>query len=295
MSYLQAEPEILKACCAAAYDHEAVRVLVGDTLHPGGAQLTDRLGRILNLEPDARVLDVASGRGDGAMALAARFGCRVVGLDYGQRNVDAATNEARARGLIERVAFYCGDAEKLPFANETFDAVICECALCTFPDKPAAASEFARVLKPGGRVGISDLTRSGPLPPELESVAAWIACIADARPVEDYKALLAGAGLAVGETEAHDGALIDFIEAIRSRLFATEVMVGLKKLELPGIDLAPVKDIVRCALAAARSGVLGYAIVTASKTGGQPQGTTLTPFQKATLPAMFAAAGLGLG
>jgi arsenite methyltransferase len=202
--------------------------------------------------------------------LAARFGCQVVGLDYGRRNVEAATKEARARGLTERVAFYCGDAERLPFASGTFDAVICECALCTFPDKPTAASEFARVLKPGGRVGISDLTRSGALPPELEGPAAWIACIADARPVGDYQALLAGAGLALGITESHDGALVDFVAAIRSRLFATEIMIGLKKLELPGIDLMLVKDIVRQAYAAAKSGILGYAIVTAAKDAGPP-------------------------
>lgn len=153
----------------------------------------------------------------------------------------------------------------MPFADGTFDAVICECALCTFPDKPTAADEVARVLKSGGRVGISDLTRSGPLPPELEGVAAWIACVADARPLDEYRALLAGAGLVVGVTESHDGALVDFVAAIRSRLFATEIMVGLKKLELPGIDLILVKDIVRHAYAAAKSGTLGYAIVTAAK------------------------------
>lgn len=248
-----------------AYDHDAVRILIGDALHPGGAQLTERLGRILDLGPDTLVLDVASGRGDGALVLAARFGCEIVGLDFGRRNVEAATNEATKRGLADKVAFYCGDAERLPFADASFDAVVCECALCTFPDKPTAAAEFARVLKPGGRVGISDLTRSGSLPGELESVAAWIACVADARPLDEYRALLAGAGLAVGETEAHDGALVDFVEAIRSRLFATEIMVGLKKLELPGIDLVLVKDIVRHAYAAAKSGALGYAIVTAAK------------------------------
>lgn len=272
MTALEADPETLKQCCAAAYDHDAVRVLVGDALHPGGAQLTERLGRLLNLAQTFRVLDVASGRGGGALVLADRFGCEVVGLDFGRRNVEAATNKASARGLADKVAFCCGDAERLPFADETFDAVICECSLCTFPDKPAAADEFARVLKPGGRVGISDLTRSGQLPPELEGVAAWIACVADARPVVDYQALLAGAGLAVGGAEAHDSALVDFIEAIRSRLFATEIMVGLKKLELPGIELAAVKDIVRCALAAAKSGTLGYAIVTAAKDAGPRAG-----------------------
>ena len=265
MNGLQASPETIKRCCAAAYDHEAVRILVGDALHPGGAQLTERLGRLLNLTQTSRVLDDASGRGDGALVLAARFGCEVVGLDYGQRNVEAATNEVRMRGLADKVAFYCGDAERLPFADGTFDAVVCECALCTFPDKPTAADEFARVLKSGGRVGISDLTRSGSPPRELEGVAAWIACVADARTLDEYRALLAGAGLAVGAVEEHDSALVDFVEAIRSRLFATEIMVGLKRVELRGIDLAMVKHIVRQAYAAAKSGTLGYAIVTAAK------------------------------
>jgi arsenite methyltransferase len=276
MNRPEASPETLKQCCAAAYDHDAVRILVGDALHPGGAQLTERLGRILNVGSVTRVLDVAAGRGDGALELAARFGCEVVGLDYGQRNVEAAKYRAGERGLADRVSFYCGDAERLPFADASFDAIVCECALCTFPDKPAAVAEFARVLKSGGRVGISDLTRSGPLPRELEGVAAWIACIADARPLDEYRALLADAGLAVGVTEEHDSALVDFVEAIRSRLFATEIMVGLKKVELPGIDLAMVKDIVRHVYAAAKSGTLGYAIVAAAKHAG-PSGAGVRP------------------
>jgi hypothetical protein len=110
------------------------------------------------------------------------------------------------------------------------------------------------------------------LPRELEGLEAWIACIADARPLEEYLALLALAGLNVGVTEQHDGALIDFVEQIRLRLFAADIMVGLKELELPGIDLAMVKDIVRHALAAAKSGVLGYAIVTATKAAGPRAG-----------------------
>jgi ubiquinone/menaquinone biosynthesis C-methylase UbiE len=258
-------PTTIKRCCAAAYDHDAVRILVGDPLHPGGAQLTERLGRILDMGPDTRVLDVAAGRGDGALELAARFGCEVVGLDYGPRNVETARHRAGERGVAYRVAFYCGDAERLPFADGSFDAIVCECALCTFPDKPSAVGEFARVLRPGGRVGLSDLTRRGPLPRELESLEAWIACVADARPIKDYHALLAGAGLVVGVTEEHDRVLIEFIERIRSRLLATEIMIGLKKVDLGGIDIAVVKDIARHALASARAGKLGYAIVTAKK------------------------------
>jgi hypothetical protein len=104
-----------------------------------------------------------------------------------------------------------------------------------------------------------------PSPPELEGVAAWIACVADARPLDEYRALLAGAGLVVGAVEEHDSELVDFVQAIRLRLFATEIMVGLKKVELPGIDLKLVKDVVRHAYAGAKSGTLGYAIVTAAK------------------------------
>lgn len=263
----EASPTIIKRCCAAAYDHDAVRILAGDQLHPGGARLTERLGRILNLGPGTRVLDVAAGQGTSALELAARFGCEVVGLDSGRRNVESARHQAAERGLADRVAFYCGDAERLPFADGQFDAIVCECALCMFPDKPAAVAEFSRVLRPGGWVGLSDLTRRGPLASELEGLAAWIACIADARRIEDYLALLAGAGLIAGITEEHDHALIEFVERIRSRLFAAEIMVGLKKVELPGVDLSIVKDIVRHALAAAKAGKLGYAIVTAKKGG----------------------------
>jgi arsenite methyltransferase len=267
-------PMTLKQCCAAAYDHEAVRLLVGDPLHPGGAKLTERLGRILNLGPQTRVLDVAAGRGASALTLAARFGCEVIGLDYSRRNVESARHDAGEQGLADTVAFYCGDAERLPFADGAFDAIVCECALCTFPDKQSAAAEFARVLRPGGRVGISDLTRRGSLPRELEGLEAWIACIADARPLEEYSALLSGAGLNVGVKQEHDRALIEFVERIRSRLLATEIMVGLKKVELPGIDLGVVKDIARHALGAAKAGKLGYAIVAAVKDGDRSRQPT---------------------
>ena len=89
--------------------------------------------------------------------------------------------------------------------DNTFHALVCECAFCLFPDKPTAPGEFARVLRPGGRVGITDVTvaESG-LPPELSRLTAWVACIADARPVDDYTAILGAAGLRTVHTERHD-------------------------------------------------------------------------------------------
>jgi SAM-dependent methyltransferase len=71
----------------------------------------------------------------------------------------------RRCGLSSRVRFIVGAAETLPFPSESFDAPLCECAFCTFSDKERAASEFARILRPGGLVGMSDLTRTAdPLP-----------------------------------------------------------------------------------------------------------------------------------
>lgn len=201
------------------------------------------------------------------MTLATRFGCEVIGLDYSPRNIEVAKRCAGVRGMGDKITFYCGDAERLPFADASFDAIVCECALCTFPNKQSAAEEFTRVLRVGGRVGLSDLTRQGTLPAELDNLAAWIACIADALPLAEYAALFTAAGLTIMATEQHNGALIDFVNQIRTRLLVTEVMVGLNKLALPGFDLAMVKDFTRHVLEAIRAGKLGYAILTAAKGG----------------------------
>src|SRR5712664_2683303 len=158
----------VKQCCARLYESDFAKLLLGDSFHPGGLKLTERLGIVLGLKADTRVLDVASGRGISAIFMAEQFGCEVLGVDYGSENVRQANELAASRGLSARVRFKCADAESLPVGDATFDAIICECAFCTFPDKTSAAKEFARVLRSGGSVGISDLTRDAVLPKELE-------------------------------------------------------------------------------------------------------------------------------
>jgi arsenite methyltransferase len=260
-------PTAIKQCCAAVYDSEAVKLLVGDSLHPGGAELTVRLGQILNLGPQARVLDIAAGRGASAIALATQFGCEVIGIDYSLRNVVAAKHAATERGLSAKLTFYCADAEQLPFADASFDAIVCECALCTFPEKQSAAAEFARVLRAGGRLGLSDLTRQGALPAELENLVSWVACIADARPLTDYVTLLTAEGLEILTTEEHNGALFDLANQIRTRLLVAEVAMRLNKLALPGLDIATVKDFAQHTINAIKTGKIGYTIMAAAKAG----------------------------
>src|SRR5713101_142087 len=144
--------EELKACCATLYESDFARLLLGDSFHPGGLRLTRCLGEKLNLRPGLRVLDVASGKGESAIFLAQSFGCEVVGIDFGRENVNHATARASEAQIGQLVRFRQGDAEKLDFLDASFDAVICECAFCTFPDKHAAASEFSRILRPDGGV-----------------------------------------------------------------------------------------------------------------------------------------------
>jgi arsenite methyltransferase len=258
-------PSAVKQCCAAVYGSDAVQMLLGESLHPGGMELTERLGDLLNLTPRTRVLDVAAGRGTSAIFLAERFGCEVVGIDYGRDNVEAARRAAQVKGVDANVTFHSADAEQLPFSDCSFDALICECAFCTFPDKAAAAREFSRVLRPGGVAGLSDLTRNGALPPELEGLISWIACVADAKSPSDYAILLSGAALTVNAMERHDDALAEFVNQIRTRLLAAEIMASLQKLLLPGVDFNVAESTIRFALAAIEEGKLGYVIITASK------------------------------
>jgi arsenite methyltransferase len=252
----------LKSCCAAVYQSDFARLLLGDSFHPGGTRLTERLGALLALGPEGRVLDVASGKGESAIFLAQRFGCAVVGIDFGVENVAEASRRATAAGVAHLTSFQHGDAEQIDYPDASFDAVICECAFCTFPDKSKAAAEFVRVLKPFGRVGLSDLIRSGPLPTELEGLLAWIACIADARPSDEYIGYLKAAGLNGARIETHDEALAEMVRDIQGKLLGAELMVKLQGLNLPGVDLEQAKTLARAAAGAVRAGTLGYALIT---------------------------------
>lgn len=260
------EEQSVKQCCAAFYGSDLARLLLGDSFHPGGTELTYHLGALLGLTGTSNVLDVASGRGTSAFHLAESFGCHVTGVDLSEENVRLATDESQRRGLTQRVSFELGDAERLSFADATFGAIVCECAFCTFPSKQIAASEFHRVLKPGGWLGLSDLTRTEESIPDLEGLLAWIACIGDALPVEHYSEILRTAGFQLETVEDQGHALTEMVRQIQGKLLGAEIMSKLKKIELPRVDFATANQFARAALDATQRGKLGYAVVTAQKT-----------------------------
>lgn len=253
----------VKACCATAYASAAARFLLGDFFHPGGAELTSRLARALQVGPGATVVDVASGPGTSALQLARETGCDVIGVDLSPESVAAATEAARTAGLAGQVRFVCGDAEALPLGDESVEGALCECALCTFPDKQAAACELARVLRHGARLALSDVTAvPGRLPEELRTFAAWVACLADARPLDEVADLLAGAGLSVELQERHDGALAALLERVEARLqLASALRNGLPEELRSGIGSG--LQLVAAAQRALDEGVLGYGVVVA--------------------------------
>jgi SAM-dependent methyltransferase len=211
--------EDLKQCCAAAYANPAVQWLLGGELHPGGVALTRRTLELAELQTGERLLDVACGAGTSAVLAASDFAAEVTGVEYGEDAVLSARAAASASGLGEQARFIQGDAERLPVADDQFDVVLCECALCTFPDQQRSVAEFRRVLRPGGRLALSDVVvESGPLATALTGAMATVVCLDGALSSAGYRRLLHQGGLNVKRTESRPHDAQTFAQRIEDRL-----------------------------------------------------------------------------
>ena len=153
--------------------------VIGTTLQIVGEQLAEAC----DLRWDERVLDVAAGNGNATLA-AARRGCTVTSSDYVRELLDRGAARAQAERLA--VDFQVADAENLPFAAGSFDAVLSTFGVMFAPDHAKSASELARVCRPGGRIGLANWTpeslvgrmfkvlgRYVPPPPGVQSPALW--------------------------------------------------------------------------------------------------------------------------
>ena len=119
------------------------------------------------------ILDVGCGVGATACIIATKVGCRVIGVDIMEKMVERFQGKSIPRKVTDRVEFRVADAQDLPFEDNLFDAVITE-SVTAFPaDKQKAVNEYARLVKPGGYVGLNETTwLKAPPPPE---VVAWAA------------------------------------------------------------------------------------------------------------------------
>ncbi len=240
-------------------------MLLGDILHPGGLALTNHLSEVVGIRKTGKVLDIACGRGASAVHLAENFGCHVTGLDYSSENQAAAEAHADSKGVSHLTSFKQGDAERLPFGDSTFDVIISECSFCTFPNKKAAAEEMARVLRPGGRLGMTDMTINGNLPDDIQSILTWVACVAGAGSVQEYISILNKAGFTNFTTEDRRDTLQEMVRDIRRKLLGLRLAVGLGKLDPSGLDISSAEEVAQRVVQLIEDGVLDYTLIAARK------------------------------
>ncbi len=153
--------------------------VIGTTLQIVGESLCEAV----DLQAGSRVVDVACGNGNAALAAARRW-CKVTGVDYVPSLLQGAAQRARAERLdLELIE---GDAERLPFEDAHFDVALSTYGIMFAPDQEKAAREIVRVVKPGGRIGLANWTPEGfighlfkavgkhvPPPPGVASPAYW--------------------------------------------------------------------------------------------------------------------------
>ena len=148
------------------------------------------------LQPGETVVDLGSGGGIDCFLAARRVspGGRVIGVDMTPEMIDRSRAAAR-KGGFQNVEFRLGEIENLPVADGAADVVISNCVINLSPDKGRVFQEAFRVLKPGGRLSVSDIVLRGELPDKVKaSVELWAGCLAGAIPEQEYLGLMRAAG-----------------------------------------------------------------------------------------------------
>jgi len=165
-----------------------------DQDHYGGLEAVEALGRRAGINGASRVLDVCAGLAGPARFMARRWGARVTGVDLSPDRAAGARRLSAAVGLGGLVRMVRGDAQRLPFRDGAFTAVVSQEGLLHVPDKALTLAECRRVLLPGGRLAFSDwIAKSRLGDGERRRLAEWMAAVT-LQSIDSYKAMLAGAG-----------------------------------------------------------------------------------------------------
>jgi len=194
---------------------------------------------LLALQPGEAVLDLGSGPGLDALLAARQVGPegRVIGVDMTPEMLRRARTAAEQAGF-DHVEFRQGRLEALPVADASVDAVTSNCVVNLVPDKAQVFREVARVLKPGGRLVISDVVLAGELPRAVEQdLLAYVGCVAGAMEIGKYFATVEAAGLT-------DVEVLKDVDALA--LFADEVpQEAAELLERTGVEIEELAGKVR--------------------------------------------------
>jgi len=158
---------------------------------------------LAKLDPGETVLDLGSGGGIDVLLSARRVGPsgKAYGLDMTDEML-ALANENKRKAGAENVEFLKGEIENIPLPDNSVDVIISNCVINLSADKDRVLREAFRVLKPGGRLAVSDVVTRGEMAPEVrQSVLAWVGCIAGALEENDYRGKLSAAGFEQIEIE----------------------------------------------------------------------------------------------
>ena len=151
---------------------------------------------IAGLREGETVLDLGSGGGLDALLASKRVGStgKVIGVDMTPEMIELATKNVEEAG-VDNIEFRKGEIEDLPVEDGVVDVIISNCVINLSPDKDKVFSEAHRVLKPGGRITVSDIVTDGPLPEEIRNDPdKWAECVAGALDQEEYLAKIRNAG-----------------------------------------------------------------------------------------------------
>ncbi len=209
------------SCCGGGAAGEALATALGYSAEqlaaiPDGANLGLSCGNphaLASLQPGETVLDLGSGAGFDVFIAAAKVGPtgQAIGVDMTREMVARARSNAaafRKRTGLDNVTFHLSNIEAIPLPDASVDAVISNCVLNLSPDQAQVWREIARVLRPGGRVSISDMVLLRPLPDAVRSrIDAYVGCIAGASLLADVERMTAEAGLAELTVETHREAI----------------------------------------------------------------------------------------
>jgi len=198
---------------------------------------------LASLVPGQTVLDLGSGGGIDCFLAAKKVGPtgHVIGVDMTAAMLEKARVN-RTKLALDNVEFRLGEIEHLPVADNTVDVIISNCVINLSPDKPQVFREAFRVLKPGGKLAVSDIVTDGPLPEDIKkSLTSWAGCVAGALDVKDYLAAIQAAGFtdaeltpvylpreAIDEAARQAGDKIDLSQISEDELYKTVFSAKIK-------------------------------------------------------------------
>ncbi len=137
----------------------------GSTKHAGAMKSTRELLELCQIDKGKYVLEVGCGVGITSCYIAKTYGCRVVGVDISEKMINWSNERAKREDVENRVEFRIADVQNLPFDDDIFDVVIGESATAFLEDKQRGMNEYVRVTKPGGYVGLNEMTWKQLRPP----------------------------------------------------------------------------------------------------------------------------------